>query len=440
MRLLILGGGGFRVPHVYKALLADSGHDISEVVLYDTEVDRLQPMRDLLEQIPGDGARPEITIATELDEAVTGVDFVFSAIRVGGLPGRIHDERVALDLGVLGQETTGPGGLAYAMRTVPVMLHIAERIRELSPHAFMINFTNPAGIITESLQSVLGDRVVGICDTPIGLGRRVAERIGVDPAALELDYVGLNHLGWMRRILLDGEDILPGLLASEQLADFEEASLFGLDWMRLLGAIPNEYLYYYYFTRDAVTAISASEQTRGEYLDAQQGDFFRGLPDAEDKIGLWTRTVNARSGSYMSEVGATHTHNDDDEPEDDGYAGVAVSVMRALSRGEEATMILNVRNNGAIAGMPDDAVVEVPARVSRDGVTALPTAPLSLHQLGLVQQVKSVERDIIAAARTGDRNLALRGFAMHPLVDSVTIAEKLLAKYADSELGLTHAL
>lgn len=433
MRLVILGGGGFRVPHVYSALLADRDHDIDEVILYDTDVDRLMPMRELLEQIPGGGTRPKITIASDLDTAVTGVDFVFSAIRVGGLPGRIHDERVALDLGVLGQETTGPGGLAYALRTIPVMLHIAERIRELSPNAFTINFTNPAGIITESLQSVLGDRVVGICDTPIGLGRRVAERIGVEPSALELDYVGLNHLGWMRRILLDGHDILPDLLASDQLADFEEASLFGLDWMRTLGAIPNEYLYYYYFTRDAVAAIRASDQTRGEYLDSQQGDFFRKLSETDDKIGLWTRTVNARSGSYMAEVGATHSHSHDDEPEDDGYAGVAVSVMRALSRGDEATMILNVRNNGAVAGMPDDAVVEVPARVSTAGVQALPTTPLSLHQLGLMQQVKSVERDIIAAACTGDRRSALRGFAMHPLVDSVTIAEKLLAQYDPSE-------
>lgn len=429
MRLSILGGGGFRVPHVYSALLADADHGITEVILYDTEHSRLAPMRALLEQMTGAEKGPRITITTDLDVAVTAVDFVFSAIRVGGLTGRIQDERVALNLGVLGQETTGPGGLAYAMRTLPVMIDIAERIRTLSPNAFTINFTNPAGIITEALQHVLGDRVVGICDTPIGMGRRVAELIGVSPDALELDYVGLNHLGWMRRILLDGTDILPGLLAGDQLAEFEESGLFGLEWMQLLGAIPNEYLYYYYFTRDAVRAITESEHTRGEYLDAQQTAFFEELAIADDKIGLWTRTVNARSGSYMAEVGATHTHSHDDVPEDDGYAGVAVAVMRALSRGDESTIILNVRNNGAVVGMPDDAIVEVPARITSEGARALPTAQPTLHQLGLMQQVKSVERDVIEAVRTGDYKIALRAFAQHPLVDSVNIARQLLEGY-----------
>lgn len=435
MRLAILGGGGFRVPHVYKALLADADHGITEVILYDTETERLEPMRQLLREIPGSIDGPHITITHDLDVAVTDVDFVFSAIRVGGLPGRINDEHVALDLGVLGQETTGPGGLAYALRTLPVMLDIAERIRARSPHAFTINFTNPAGIITEALQGVLGDRVAGICDTPIGLGRRVAERIGVAPARLELDYVGLNHLGWMRRILLDGTDILPELLAGDTLADFEEASLFGLEWMRLLGAIPNEYLYYYYFTRDAVQAIQASGETRGEYLAAQQSAFFDELATTDDKLALWTRTVNARSGSYMAEVGAVHAHDHGDEPEDDGYAGVAVAVMRALTSDEEVTMILNVRNNGIITGMPDDAVVELPTRVSRRGVTALPTSQPSLHQLGLMLQVKSVERDIIAAATTGDRSFALRAFAQHPLVDSVNVATLLVKHYENAALN-----
>lgn len=429
MRLSILGGGGFRVPHVYSALLSDANHGIDEVILYDTEENRLSPMRALLQQMPGAADGPKITVTADLDAAVTDVDFVFSAIRVGGLKGRIRDERVALDLGVLGQETTGPGGLAYAIRTLPVMLDIAERIKRLSPHAFTINFTNPAGIITEALQRVLGERVVGICDTPIGMGRRVAELIGVDPAALELDYLGLNHLGWMRRILLNGEDILPNLLAGEDLEGFEEASLFGLEWMRLLGAIPNEYLYYYYFTRDAVRAISESQHTRGEYLDQQQSEFFERLATTDNKLGLWTRTVNARSGSYMAEVGATHTHSHDDVPEDDGYAGVAVAVMRALSRGDESTIILNVRNDGSIAGIPDDAIVELPARITKQGAHALPTPPPNLHQLGLMQQVKSVERDIIESVMTGDTSLALRAFAQHPLVDSVHVAEQLLTGY-----------
>ena len=159
---------------------------------------------------------------------------------------------------MLGQETTGPGGIAYALRTVPVMLDIAETIRRVAPNAYLLNFTNPAGIITEALQSVLGDHALGICDTPSGLGRRVAGVLGYDHTRIQMDYVGLNHLGWMRRVLVDGVDVLPVLLADGQRLDrMEEAQIFGTDWIHALGVIPNEYLYYYYFNRDAVGASSS---------------------------------------------------------------------------------------------------------------------------------------------------------------------------------------
>lgn len=426
MKLTILGGGGFRVPHVYKALLADPDHGIDDVVLYDTDVARLPIMRDLLSGI---GAGPRVQITADLEEAVSGADFVFSAIRVGGLEGRISDERIALDLGVIGQETTGPGGLAYALRTVPVMIAIAERIRDLAPAAHVINFTNPAGIITEALREVLGDRVIGICDTPIGLGRRIAEAIGRSADEVELDYIGLNHLGWTRRVLVDGRDILPELLAGEVLAGFEEASLFGLDVLRRLGVIPNEYLFYYYFTRDAVEAIRGSAQTRGELLHEQQSAFFREVETADDPLALWHRTVADRSGSYMAEVGAQHGDDEHEEPQDDGYAGVAVALMRALSGGTPATMILNVANRGAIPGLPDDAVVEVPTDVSATGLLPRRAQEPSLHQLGLMSQVKQVERHIIRAATRDDADAELLAFALHPLVDSMTIAEQLVEGY-----------
>ena len=176
---------------------------------------------------------------------------------------------------MLGQETTGPGGIAYALRTLPVMLDIAETIRRVAPKAYFLNFTNPAGIITEALQSVLGDRALGICDTPSGLGRRVAGVLGYDHTRIQMDYVGLNHLGWMRRVLVDGVDVLPALLADDRrLARMEETQVFGAEWLRTLGVIPNEYLYYYYFNRDAVRRILESPQTRGDFLLETQGRFF----------------------------------------------------------------------------------------------------------------------------------------------------------------------
>ena len=183
MKLCILGGGGFRTPYVYQALLRDTGSPrVQEVSLYDVDEQRLAAMRLILTQLAEPFAdAPIVKPSTDLAEAVTGSDFVFAALRVGGLEGRRCDEHVALDLSVLGQETTGPGGLAYAIRTVPVMVQIAQRIAELAPDAYVMNFTNPAGIITEAMQTVLGDRVLGICDTPSGLGRRVAGLLGSGP-------------------------------------------------------------------------------------------------------------------------------------------------------------------------------------------------------------------------------------------------------------------
>src|SRR5690349_20051504 len=266
MRLVVLGGGGFRVPLVHGALLGDRTPDaarrVTQVVLHDTDGSRLEVVRRVLDAQaacatgPDAPPPPGVRATTDLDEALDGADFVFSAIRVGGLEGRTADERVALDLGVLGQETTGPGGLSFGLRTLPVARHVAERVRALAPDAWVINFTNPAGMVTEAMQQVLGDRVVGICDSPIALARRAAATLGVDPAGTRVDYVGLNHLGWLRGLHSDGRDVLPDLLADDRLlGSMEEAHLFGLDWLRTLGAVPNEYLYYYYFTRDAVASI-----------------------------------------------------------------------------------------------------------------------------------------------------------------------------------------
>ncbi|WP_026411852.1 6-phospho-beta-glucosidase [Actinomadura oligospora] len=441
MKLAILGGGGFRVPYVYQALLRDQGSPrIEEVWLQDSDAGRLEGMAAVLATL-ADGVddAPRVFTSTGLDKALEGADFVFAAIRVGGLAGRVCDERVALDLNVLGQETTGPGGLAYGLRTIPVMLDIARRVKELAPDAYVINFTNPAGMITEAMRDVLGDRVMGICDTPSGLGTRVAAAFGLDPARIQLDYVGLNHLGWMRRILHDGVDIMPALLADDDvLGSLEEGVVFGNEWLRDLGVIPNEYLYYYYFNREAVRATLDAPQTRGEYLAKQQAAFYERIAGASGGAALetWRETVASRSASYMAEVkGASAGEELEDhsgvDPVDQGYAGVALSVMNAISRNERAQMILNVGNGSTVTALPGDAVVEVPVMVDANGVHPLSLAQPDLHQTGLMQQVKAVERLIISAARNGSRADAAKAFALHPLVDSASVGRQLLNGYID---------
>ena len=435
MRLTLLGGGGFRVPLVHSALLRDTHpRRIDEVVLHDVDTGRLQAVEHILRQQAHDApAAPKVTTTTDLDAAIEGADFVFSAIRVGGLEGRTADERVALDLGVLGQETTGPGGLAYGLRTVPVAVDVAERVRRLAPSAWVINFTNPAGMITQAMQTVLGDRVMGICDSPIGLGRRAAHALGIDGAATHFGYSGLNHLGWLHRLEHDGQDVLPQLLGDpDLLLTLEEGRLFGPDWIASLGMLPNEYLYYYYFTRDAVAAIRGSAETRGEYLLRSQTDFYAEVAAAPERAyDLWTATRRARDETYMAEAREEGEERDADDIAGGGYEGVALALMAAIARNERAGMLLNVRNRGALPGLPDDAVVEVPCTVDASGPRPLAAEPLTGHPLGLVQQVKAVEELTIAAAREGSEALALQAISLHPLVDSVTTARTLLAGYRD---------
>ncbi|HWN35443.1 MAG TPA: 6-phospho-beta-glucosidase [Pseudonocardia sp.] len=442
MRLTVLGGGGFRVPLVYQALTA--GSPITEVVLHDVSAPRLAAIRAVLREMSAAHPRaPEVRVATDLDDALAGARFVFSAIRVAGLAGRIVDERVALAHGLLGQETTGPGGIAYGLRSVPVAVQVARRVAAVAPGAWVINFTNPAGMITEAMQGVLGERVIGICDSPVGLVRRAADALRAT-GDLAVDYVGLNHLGWLRGLRVDGVDQLPRLLADDAaLAGIEEVRLMGADWVRSIGALPNEYLYYYYNTREAVAAIRCAPSTRGEFLCHQQERFYLEVAaDPRDAWRRWDTVRRERDASYMAEsreaTGAGERAAADIAV--GGYQQVALELMAALSGGSTRTMILNVRNGSAVPGLPPAAVVEVPCVVGAHGVTPLATTPLSGSMLGLLQQVKAVEQDTIEAALTGSAALALRAFAQHPLVDSVGVAKDLLASYRAQQPGLAALL
>ncbi|MER7913006.1 6-phospho-beta-glucosidase [Streptomyces sp. NPDC096068] len=444
MKLTILGGGGFRVPLVYGALLGDHAEGrVTRVTLHDLDAGRLSAVaRVLADQAEGVPDAPEVTATTDLDEALRGADFVFSAIRVGGLEGRAADERIALAEGVLGQETVGAGGIAYGLRTVPVATRIARRVAALAPDAWVINFTNPAGLVTEAMSRVLGDRVVGICDSPVGLGRRVARILGADPDEAWIDYVGLNHLGWLRGLRVGGRDELPRLLADEEaLGSFEEGRLFGPEWLRSLGAIPNEYLHYYYFNREAVHAYRTAERTRGAYLRDQQGAFYEemGKPGTP-ALAAWRRTLADREATYMAanREAAGVGERDEEDLESGGYEKVALALMRAVARDERTTLILNVRNGTTLSVLDADAVIEVPCLVDANGARPVAVAPLPYHAVGLVTAVKAVEREVLAAAESGSRETAVKAFALHPLVDSVAVARRLVEGYAAEHPGLAY--
>ncbi|GAA2284172.1 6-phospho-beta-glucosidase [Streptomyces ruber] len=444
MRLTILGGGGFRVPLVYGALLADrAAGRVTRVVLHDLDAGRLSAVtRVLAEQAAGVPDAPEVTATTDLDEALRGADFLFSAIRVGGLEGRADDERVALAEGVLGQETVGAGGIAYGLRTVPVAVDIARRVARLAPDAWVINFTNPAGLVTEAMSRTLGDRVIGICDSPVGLGRRIARVLGVaDPREAWIDYVGLNHLGWVRGLRVGGRDLLPRLLAdTDLLGSFEEGRLFGPEWLQALGAVPNEYLHYYYFNRETVRAYQEAERTRGAFLRDQQARFYEEMrrPDAEALLA-WERTRNEREATYMAENRETADAGERDADDlSGGYEKVALALMRGIARDERATLILNVRNGHTLPVLDPEAVIEVPCLVDASGAHPFSVDPLPGHATGLVSAVKAVEREVLAAAGSGSRRDAVKAFALHPLVDSVNVARRLVDGYTAVHPGLAY--
>jgi 6-phospho-beta-glucosidase len=447
MRLVVLGGGGFRIPLLHRALLAEAvdGRGVAdELVLVDTDRDRLAAVMAVLDhqRAAVSTVPPAVRATTELDEGLLGADAVFAAIRVGGLAGRIIDEQVARRHGVIGQETVGAGGISYALRTIPVVHRIAQRIAASVPSAWLVNFTNPAGMVTEVMSDVLGERVIGICDSPVGLCRRAARAAGVDPAGVEFDYVGINHLGWLRAMHAGGVDRLPGLLADPvALESFEEGALFGAPWLQALGALPNEYLHYYYFARDVLAAGGGAG--RGEVVLNQQEKFYSAAPRRpETAHDVWNAALLAREQTYLDESRRAVDAGPRSAADLDGggYTGVALAVLRAVLWDEPARLIVNVRNHGAITGIADESVVEVPCLIDGGGARPLPLRAFDEHQAGLVHAVKACEAETITAALTGSRSAALRAFAWHPLVDSVTVARRLLDAYLAAAPGLADIL
>ena len=429
------------MPLVHAALLAQArsggdsaGSRITELVLYDTDSTRLDVVAAILAaQAGGAPQAPRVRCAATLDEALRDADFVFSAIRVGGTRGRVRDEQLPLAEGVLGQETVGAGGVLYALRTVPVAVEIAERVRAVAPGAWVINFTNPAGIVTEAMARVLGERVIGICDSPVGLVRRAARAAGADPDTVEYAYSGLNHLGWLGSLRDPARgELLPGLLAdAEALASFEEGRLFGAEWLRALGALPNEYLHYYYFRRETLRAVRGAQETRGEFLDRQQGEFFARAAQAaspDEALRLWETTRRRREETYLADSRAAGGgwQRDTCDLDGGGYDAVALALMRSLSHGEPSRLVLNVPNAGTLPTLPHDAIVETLCVVDAAGPRPLAGARLDGAQAGLVAQVKEVEQATITAALSSSRTAALRALGLHPLVDSPTVAARVL--------------
>lgn len=406
VKVAVIGGGSTYTPELVEGFLHHADRlPVDELVLHDVDQHRLDVVGGLAKRILlKHGWRGKLTLTSDRDEAIDGASFVIVQLRVGGQAARLVDETLPLEFGCIGQETTGPGGFAKALRTVPVVLDIAEATATKgAKDAWVVDFTNPVGIVTQALLDE-GHRAIGLCNVAIGFQRRFAARLGVAPERLQLEHVGLNHLTWERAVLVDGVDRLPELIemaADEIGADIGSSSAV----IRLLHAIPSYYLRYFYFT-DAVLAeqLSGSKHSRAAEVMAIERtllEMYRD-PDLAEKPKL----LEKRGGAYYSEA--------------------AVQLIASLHAGTGDVQVVDMRNDGAIPGLPDDAVVEIPARIDRDGAHADGLAPLAPELLGLVQHVKAYERLAVEAAIHGDRATALKALLANPLVGRYNVAAALL--------------
>jgi 6-phospho-beta-glucosidase len=398
-KIAVVGGGSTYTPELVSGLTRLA---VDEFVLEDVDPERREVVGGMARRmLARQGFAGRLEVTGDLDAAVEGADFVLIQIRVGGQEARLHDETMPLACGCIGQETTGAGGFAKAMRTVPVVLEIADRVRALAaPDAWIVDFTNPVGIVTRALLDG-GHRAVGLCNVAIGFQRRFAGWLGVEPARVVIDQVGLNHLTWVRRVLLDGEDVLPGLLAAhgDELAEDVELPRRLLDE---LGAVPSYYLRYFY-AHDAVLC----EQLDGEPRAAVVQEIERGLLDLyRDPV------VDERPDLLMQRGGAY-------------YSEAALGLISSLMTGDGAVHEVDLRNEGTLAGLAGDDVVEVPARVGRDGAEPLPQEPLAPELLGLVQHVAAYERLTVRAALSRDPVDARKALLAHPLIGQVELVDGL---------------
>ena len=442
VKIALIGGGGFRTPMVAEALAGvASDVDVDELALYDLDAARLERIAAVIAGLDRErgGTAVPVRTTTSLGEAVDGAGAVFAAVRVGGLAARIVDERVPLEFGVLGQETVGPAGVAFALRTVPEMQRIATVVRDRAPDAWFVNFTNPAGLVTEVLRTVLGDRVIGICDSPTALWRHVAAALGRPMSSLRPSYVGLNHLGWLTALWEEGHDVLPALLRDDRVAGVHEVQLVGVSDVRERGMIPNEYLAYYQATADVIAAFRR-DGPRSEILAQQQSAFYDAeVSSPEGALAAWRRVKDARHSTYMAETRdvegvITAVSRPDDQvmsADEAGYGGVAAAFVRAAANDTRERLILGVRNAGTVGWLDDDATVEVPCVVGSDGARSDEAAMLPDDERMQMERVRTAERATLAAVDAPSRAALVDAVASNPVVASRGLAERIVDRYME---------
>jgi 6-phospho-beta-glucosidase len=426
-KITVIGGGGVRTPLLIHGL-AESGLDIGQLALYDADYARAQTMASLGQLLAPFPVFP----VSRFEPAIEGAAYVLSSIRVGGIAARARDERLAIEHGFAGQETTGPGGAAMALRTVPVVLDQVRAIEKLAPDAWYISFTNPAGLISQAVAAHTKLRAIGICDTPSELFHHIAVAAG---GPVECDYAGLNHLGWVRRVMQNGVDITGRLLEDDNLLrGLYSADLFDPALIRTLGLIPTEYLFFYYGQSRALANQLRAGSTRGAEIERLNHDLFNRISAGTPAEGLdiYRKYLMRRNASYMkleAESGSAF-RNYGEQPDPfaaaTGYHRIAVEVLRGLNSDTPRQVVLNVPNHGSIDDLAFEDVVEVPCDITRAGPEPKRVGQLPHSVRGLVLSVKSYETTLISAAVEKSRALAQLALLEYPIIGEWEPAGQLL--------------
>jgi 6-phospho-beta-glucosidase len=396
LKAAVIGAGSTYTPELIRGFIdRQNSLNFQSFYLMDINKEKLEIVGNLAKRmLASKGFTGEVVLTQDLDSALSGADYIFAQIRVGGMEARILDEKIPLKYGLLGQETTGVGGFMNALRTVPVMLDMAQRIEKLTPDAWLINFSNPSGIVAEALMNHTNVKMIGLCNSFVNMKAGIAKNLGRED--FEYEYIGLNHLSWITSVTVDGENVLErlGKTAGAKFKNIPHVN-YDDDLLAAIPAIPSSYLSYFYLRDEQLQNCLKAEKTRGEICAGIEDSLIKEYenPNLCDK----PKELEERGGSL--------------------YSTAAVSVVDAIENDKNEYHVVGIKNNGAIPFMADDDVVEIKCTVNRKGATPVAIPDMNFHYIkGLMQAVKAFEKLTVTAALNGSRKDAIAALMVHPLI------------------------
>jgi len=425
LKIAVIGAASSYTPELFANLMELREHlDVEQVTLMDPNLEKVTFIAEVSRRLlVGSGMKLQIITTQERQGAITGADFIILQIRIGGLAGRIRDEKLPMEFDLVGNETTGAGGFISALRTVPVALEIAQDIERISPKAWLMNLSNPAGIVTEALLKHSNVRTLGFCNIPINTQYALSAILQVPPASIQLESFGLNHVSWVRAVMVDGQERLQPLIAaarSRRSVLYRNGLVEDLiepDWLRTLGMLPGWYLRYFYYPRQVLKQDKDSLRSEGE-ADLLAEEKLRLIYSTEG-FGLEARRILEAKGGAQ-------------------YYLPVLQAMVSIVHDRGEVVIADVRNGSALPDLPPEVCVEVPARIGRDSIEPLGMGPMPLCVRGLVQTLKAYEELTIQAAITGDHGAAVAALVTHPLVGSYPKARAFFDRALQNETAYLH--